>query len=162
MIHFATSQVGRDTAEDYAQEVLVLLHTKYAHLTELSDLMPLSFQILRFKMVSGRRKGIRRGEHNAADVNEVPVPDGRQNPAEEYEKREMLERMTRALGGLGDRCRELFRLKLEGRAFPEIQAVMKANSINTVYTWDARCRKELMERMGGAWEPSQRRMEAKR
>ena len=27
-----------------------------------------------------------------------------------------------------------------------------ARSINTIYTWDARCRKELLELMGGSWE----------
>ncbi len=60
--------------------------------------------------------------------------------------------MTAAVSGMGDRCRELFRLKLEGKAFPEIQVLMKANSINTIYTWDARCRKDLLQKMGGSWE----------
>ncbi len=87
MIHFAASQIARDVAEDLAQEVLMLLHTKYAHLNELSDLLPLSFQILRFKMHSTRRKGYRRGEHNASDVNEMPLADSRPNQAQEYERR---------------------------------------------------------------------------
>ena len=26
-------------------------------------------------------------------------------------------------------------------------------SINTIYTWDFRCRKQLLERMGRSWEP---------
>ena len=30
---------------------------------------------------------------------------------------------------------------------------MGAQSINTVYTWDFRCRKHLLELMGGDWEP---------
>ena len=47
--------------------------------------------------------------------------------------------------------REIFRLKLLGRSFSEIQKEMGAASINTVYTWDARCRKHL-EDMGGHWE----------
>jgi RNA polymerase sigma-70 factor (ECF subfamily) len=53
---------------------------------------------------------------------------------------------------MGERCRELFRLKLEGRSFPEIREKMGTKSINTIYTWDFRCRKELLERMGGSWE----------
>jgi ABC-type multidrug transport system ATPase subunit len=48
---------------------------------------------------------------------------------------------------------ERMRLKLEGRSFAEIQAEMKAGSINTVYTWDFRCRKQLLELLGGKWEP---------
>ncbi len=64
----------------------------------------------------------------------------------------MLERMQQAISHLGARCREIFRLKLLGRTFAEIQAEMKADSINTVYTWDSRCRKQLLEEMGGSWE----------
>ena len=44
---------------------------------------------------------------------------------------------------LGERCRELFKWKLEGKSFPEIQKIMGQNSINTIYTWDLRCRKQL-------------------
>ena len=50
-------------------------------------------------------------------------------------------------------CRDLMRLKLQGRSFPEIQKIMGASAINTVYTWDHRCRKHLLELMGGDWEP---------
>jgi len=45
------------------------------------------------------------------------------------------------------------RLKLQGRTFPEIQKIMGVKSVNTVYTWDSRCRKHLLELMGGDWEP---------
>ena len=57
------------------------------------------------------------------------------------------------MSGLGDRCRELMRLKLQGKAFPEIQKIMGVAAINTIYTWDHRCRKNLLEAMGGSWEP---------
>ncbi len=57
-----------------------------------------------------------------------------------------------ALKLLEPRCREMFRLKLEDRSFAEIQAVFGARSINTIYTWDARCRQRLLELMGGRWE----------
>ena len=52
---------------------------------------------------------------------------------------------------LDDRCREIFRLKLLGKSYVEIQQELGAASINTVYTWDARCRKELLVRLGGSW-----------
>jgi RNA polymerase sigma-70 factor, ECF subfamily len=162
MVGFAASQLARETAEDLAQEVLMLLHTKYAQVSELDELVPLSFQILRYKMHGTRRREFRRGEHNSADVTELPVADPRPNPAAELERRELLEQMERALAQLGGRCRELFRLKLEGRSFPEIQALMKANSINTVYTWDARCRKDLAERMSESRAAAPARKEARR
>jgi len=130
----------------------MLLHEKYGQVDRLEELLPLSLQILRFKMLALHRKVERRGERGSVSVDEVQVPDLGPDPAAYVERKEMLERLKRAMSGLGERCRELMRLKLEGKSFAEIQKAMGAASINTVYTWDFRCRKELLERLGGKWE----------
>ena len=130
----------------------MLLHEKYAHLDRPEDLLPLSLQIVRFKIMSFRRKAARRGEYTQVSVTDIALPDLNSNPADYAERKEMLDRLTRAVAQLGDRCRELIRLKLQGKTFPEIQKIMGAVSINTVYTWDHRCRQNLIERMGGDWE----------
>jgi RNA polymerase sigma-70 factor (ECF subfamily) len=156
IVRFAASHISRDTAEDLAQEVLMLLHEKYAHLDRPEDLLPLSLQIVRFKIMSLRRKAVRRGEYSQVSITDIQLPDLDANPADAAERREMLERLTQAVGQLGERCRELIRLKLEGKSFPEIQQIMGAGAINTVYTWDHRCRKNLLELMGGDWEPGKR------
>jgi len=134
----------------------MLLHEKYPHLERPEELLPLSLQIVRFKIMSLRRKAVRRGEYTQVSITDIPLPDLDSNPADYVERKEMLERLTRAVGQLGDRCRELVRLKLEGKSFPEIQKIMGAAHINTVYTWDHRCRKHLLELMGGDWEPGKR------
>jgi RNA polymerase sigma-70 factor, ECF subfamily len=152
IVRFAASHLSRDVAEDLAQEVLMLLHEKYSHLERPEDLLPLSLQIVRFKIMSLRRKSVRRGEYSQVSITDIPLPDLDANPADALERKEQLERLTRAIGQLGDRCRELIRLKLQGRNFPEIQKIMGAASVNTVYTWDHRCRKNLLELMGGEWE----------
>src|SRR4051794_40705215 len=152
IVAFAASHLGRDGAEDVAQEVLLLLHEKYGHLERVEDLLPLSMQIVRFKVMATRRKAARRGEYTQVSVDDVPLPDPSANPATAAERRELLERLGQAMTGLGDRCRELMRLKLQGKTFPEIQKIMGAAAINTVYTWDHRCRKNLLELMGGKWE----------
>jgi RNA polymerase sigma-70 factor, ECF subfamily len=152
IVAFAASRIAGDAAEDLAQETLMLLHDKYAHVTRLEELFPLSMQIMRFKMVAMRRKSYRRGEAGQISVDDIQIPDLAPDPAAFVERKEMMERMTAAIGKLGTRCREIFRLKLLGRNFVEIQNEMKAASINTVYTWDARCRKQLLEEMGGHWE----------
>jgi len=46
ILAFATLRVSRDRAEDLAQDVLVVLHDKYAHVMELTELVPLAFQVL--------------------------------------------------------------------------------------------------------------------
>ncbi len=130
----------------------MLLHEKYAHLDRPEDLLPLSLQIVRFKIMSYRRKAARRGEYSQVSVTDIPLPDLNSNPADFVERKEMLDRLTRAVAQLGERCRELIRLKLQGKTFPEIQKIMGVSAVNTVYTWDHRCRKNLLELMGGDWE----------
>ena len=152
IVAFVASRYQRDVAEDIAQETLMLLHDKYPEVQTMEELVPLSLQIVRFKVVALRRKVVRHGEHNPVSVDEIQVPDLHASPSTYVEQKELLERMKQAIGRLGDRCREMFRLKLLGRTFAEIQKELKADSINTVYTWDARCRKQLMEQMGGSWE----------
>lgn len=152
ILAFATLRVSRDHAEDLSQEVLAVLHDKYPHVTELTELVPLAFQILRFKMLDAHRKSLRRSEYNLESVDEVPIADSRDNPGTELERKQTVERLLRAMTQLGERCRELFKWKLEGKSFPEIQKLMGQASINTIYTWDLRCRKQLLGLMGGSWE----------
>jgi len=152
IVAFAASRMSGDVAEDLAQEVLALLHEKYSHVTQLEELLPLSFQIVRFKLVSLRRKTARRGEYTQVSVEDIQLPDLAADPSAQLERRQMSERLMAAIAQLEGRCRDLFRLKLEGKSFAEIQVAMQAASINTVYTWDARCRKRLLELMGGSWE----------
>jgi RNA polymerase sigma-70 factor, ECF subfamily len=152
IVLFVASHLSRDAADDLAQEVLMLLHEKYAHLDRPEDLLPLSLQIVRYKIISLRRKAARRGEYSQVSITDIPLVDLDSSPLDYLERKEMLERLSRAMSRLGTRCRELLRLKLQGKSFPEIQKIMRAGAINTVYTWDHRCRKNLLELMGGDWE----------
>ena len=152
IVAFAASRIGKDVAEDLAQEVLIVLHEKYSHVTRPEELLPLALQIIRFKMMALRRKSVRRGEYTQVSITDIQLPDPDANPVDSIERKQMLERLTKAIGELGDRCRQMMRLKLEGRNFAEIQKIMGAGSINTIYTWDFRCRKNLLELMGGSWE----------
>ena len=152
ILAFATLRVSRAQAEDLTQEVLVVLHEKYARVTELTELVPLAFQILRFKMLDAHRKSLRRGEYNLESIDDLPIADSRDSPETELERKQTVERLVQAMSRLGERCRELFKWKLEGNSFPEIQKLMGQTSINTIYTWDLRCRKQLLSLMGGSWE----------
>jgi RNA polymerase sigma-70 factor, ECF subfamily len=152
IVAFAASRISKDVAEDLAQEVLIVLHDKYGDVTRIEDLVPLSLQIMRFKMAGLRRKVQRRGEAGQVSVDEIQVPDFGNNPEIHARREEMMRKLTAAIEKLPPRCKELFRLKLLGKTFAEIQEELDAASINTVYTWDARCRKNLLDLMGGRWE----------
>ena len=149
---FAASRMGRDAADDLAQEVLMVLHEKYGHLDRIEDLLPLSLQIARFKMMAERRKHVRHGDYTSVPVEEVSLPDLHPSQDQAIEFRQRRELLARSMAQLGDRCRQMLAWKLAGKGFAEIQKLLKADSINTVYTWDYRCRKQLIELMGGSWE----------
>ena len=136
-----------DTPEDIAQEVLLVLHEKYPALDRAEDLVPLAIEIARFKVMAARRKTVRRGENARVSVDDLPLAGEDPDPFEQAARRERLERLEAALKELGDRCREIFRLKIQGLSFIDIQKQLKAGSLNTLYSWDFRCRKELQERL---------------
>jgi RNA polymerase sigma-70 factor (ECF subfamily) len=66
--------------------------------------------------------------------------------------RERRRLMLDALDQLGERCREILKMKMSGLGFDEIRVHLGAASINTVYVWDLRCRRELIERLRILWE----------
>ena len=152
ILAFATSRSMREIAEDLTQDVLMVLHEKYSHVTELTELVPLSFQILRYKMLDRHRKTLRHGEYNQESVDDQSLLDSGEDPATQAEQKERVTQLIGALQQLGERCQKLFRLKLEGHTFPEIQQIFGERSINTIYTWDSRCRKQLKALLGGQWE----------
>lgn len=124
IVRFAASRLGGEgaagPAQDIAQEVLLLLHEKYPALDRVEDLLPLSLEIARFKILAARRKSIRRGENTQVSVEDLPLAGGGPDPFEQAARRERLERLEAALKQLGDRCRDIFRLKLQGLSFIDI------------------------------------------
>lgn len=152
ILAFATSRVSRDHAEDLTQDVLTVLHDKYPTVSVLTELIPLAFQVLRYKMLDAHRKALRRGEYNQESIEELPLADPGDDPVTQLDQKQRVDRLLAAMAQLGEHCRELFRWKLEGKSFPEIQKLMNQTSINTIYTWDLRCRKQLLTFMGDSWE----------
>jgi RNA polymerase sigma-70 factor, ECF subfamily len=152
ILAFATLRVSKDQAEDLAQDVLTVLHDKYPQVGKLTELVPLAFQVLRYKMLDAHRKALRRGEYNQASVDDLALAAPDVSPETQLDQKQRVDRLLAGIAQLGERCRELFRWKLEGKNFPEIQTLMGQTSVNTIYTWDLRCRKQLLSLMGGTWE----------
>ena len=93
--------------------MLIILHEKYGHVTELEELFPLSLQILRFKMLGFQRKAFRRGEYDPVALEDLPLSNPGDDPEAEAERKQMLERLIAAMNRLSPRCRQLFRWKLD-------------------------------------------------
>src|SRR5258706_15004693 len=103
---------------------MLVLHEKFPTLDRVEDLLPLSLEIARFKIIAARRKIVRRGEHTQVSVDDLPLAGKLASPFDQAAQQERLEQLETALKSLGERCRELFRLKLEGLSFAEIQKRM--------------------------------------
>src|SRR6184192_454580 len=98
IVAFAASRIGKDVAEDLAQEVLIVLHEKYSHVTRPEELLPLALQIIRFKMMAWRRKSVRRGEYTQVSITDIQLPDLDADPVDALARKQMLERLTKAIG----------------------------------------------------------------
>ena len=128
-----------------------MLEERYAEVRSSTELLPLTLQILRFKMRRAQEIGIAGARRQLTSIEEQSYRGQRRRKSRPAGRRSV-ERLTAVVRKLGERCREIFRLKLLGRSFAEIQEDLGAASINTVYTWDARCRKKLLGMMGGRWD----------
>src|SRR5689334_25251261 len=93
ILAFATLRVSKDHAEDLAQDVLALLHDKYPHVVELTELVPLAFQVLRYKMLDAHRKALRRGEYNQESVDELPLAASGGTPETHLDDKQRVERL---------------------------------------------------------------------
>ena len=155
IVGFATFRMGREAAEDLAQETLLVLERRYRNVEREDEMVALAFQILRFQMAGWRRKTLRRGEPGAVAVDDLPLADPGASPETLAIRGEFKERLLAALAELGERCRTLLRLKLQDKSFDEIRRHFQVESINTIYTWDLRCRQQLRARLeaGGGTRP---------
>ncbi|HRA98335.1 MAG TPA: sigma-70 family RNA polymerase sigma factor, partial [Nitrospira sp.] len=100
ILSFATSRVSKELAEDLTQEVLILLHEKYVRVTELTELVPLAFQILRFKLLDAHRKSLRRGEYHQESVDELPLANPGDDPATLLDQKQRVDRLIAAVAQL--------------------------------------------------------------
>src|SRR5579863_7875557 len=101
ILRYAASKLQKDSAEDVTQEVLMVLHEKYAAVDRVEELLPLSLEIARFKIWGARRKTVRRGENTQLSVDDLPLALHDAGPLEQSERRERLDRLEAALKELG-------------------------------------------------------------
>ena len=121
-------------------------------LTDLTELVPLAFQVLRFKMLDAHRKSLRRGEYNQESVDDLPLADPGDDPATQLDQKQRVDRLLAAMAQLGERCRELFKWKLEGNSFPEIQKIMGQTLDQHDLHLGPTMPKAAISLMGGSWE----------
>ena len=135
--------LSRPDAEDCAQETVLILARKYPGKEE-SDLVPLAFRIIRWKIWEHRRQPSVLQNRSAIPIDELKsrdhAVDGRGNPEEIAALKEVVHR---ALDRIGRKCREMLLWQLEGLTGEEIARKMGLGTRNAAYIALNRCRKRF-------------------
>jgi RNA polymerase sigma factor (sigma-70 family) len=155
----ARARLSPADAEDLTQEALVLLTTKYAHVTAAEELVALGVRIVALKRAAFWRKGTRRQKLNGTPPR--PVEPGGEDPLDGVPgvspdpeaiaiAKQRLALFVEAAARLDGRCREILRRKLQGASFVEIAGELE-RPVGTVYSWDHRCHQRLKALLADRW-----------
>jgi len=157
VLAYARRRLAPADAEDLTQDVMLLLATKYAHVTAAEELVALGVRSTALKTMAHWRKTARRrvaGESPVPDGEDASraerTPDAAPDPEAVALGRQRLTLLVEATAQLDGRCREVLRRKLAGASFVEIAAEL-GRPVNTIYSWDHRCHERLRALLGARW-----------
>jgi RNA polymerase sigma-70 factor (ECF subfamily) len=143
IVDFARAKVGQETAEDIAQECLLLLMERYPHVRDVTSIIKLTVTIARNKLFEHFRHAQRHEEFAEATPDTTDMH-------RDLERQQVVNRILPSVLQLGERCRSLLTMKLfEEKTAADIQQAMNVKSINTIYTWERRCFQQLLDLVGG-------------
>jgi len=150
IVEYATFKLqgDRSAAEDLAQETVVLLNTKYAHLGSLNEMVGCAINIVKNKLFGVWRERARQsqfvpvGTHEEGGVDIVDPLSEIRSVREHSELAELQGRIKKALESCKPRCRALLTLLLDGYSQVEIARLIN-RPVNTIYTWVSRCVRQL-------------------
>ena len=143
IVRYATSRgCMRQDAEDLAQQTLMVLFEKYPDRPR-AELVALAYKIFGHLLMNRIRS--KYVSAASVQVDLLPLPDPGETPEAEFIRGERMESLARALAKLGEPCRTFIRMCLDNLSLAEIKEATGAESMNTVYTWNSRCPKYLIE-----------------
>jgi RNA polymerase sigma-70 factor (ECF subfamily) len=139
IFRYAASRVSREVADDLAQTAMMILERKYSSKDAAEEILRIAIGIMKRLLQAQYRTG----KIEMVAVESATLGDDSPDPEQQARFRQLQAKIMLGIEKLGGRCRSLFLLKLDGYGFEEIRQKMGANSIDTVYTWDFRCKRDL-------------------
>ena len=149
---YATSRVGREAAEDLAQETVLLLYEKYGDISDTTELLRISFKVVKFKIINMIRKDARQKTEMLPDEQWRYFKDDGTSPEFKLIIDQKRNQILEAISKLAKRCRNLIRMKLMGCSTKEIAKELGASSENSIYVWDHRCRANLKKTLADKFD----------
>jgi RNA polymerase sigma factor (sigma-70 family) len=151
IVRYGQSRIGRENAEDLAQETMLLLSTKYRHIEWLEDLLPLTFKIMTYKIMDLRGSTRWKAGQMGEDVEGRETPGG-ERPDEVFATKEFFARFLAAVKLLGPECRRILWLRFRRKSTAEIRQRLAMVSDQAVNLKVFHCRARLRELMREAEE----------
>jgi len=151
IVRYGQSRIGRENAEDLAQETMMLLSTKYGHLERLEDLLPLTFKIMTNKIMDLRGRSWWKAGQTGGDVEGREMPGGAR-PDEVFATKEGFARFLAAVRRLDRPCRRILWLRYRKMSTADIRKRIGAVSDQAVNLKVFHCRGRLRELMQEAEE----------
>jgi RNA polymerase sigma factor (sigma-70 family) len=153
----ARSRLSPADAEDVTQEALVLLTTKYAHVSAPEELVAIGVKIVSLMRRGLWRKSARRRalgltpvEAGDSGVDPFDGPSDFPDPERIARDRQRFAMYLEAVSRLDGRCRDILRRQFEGASFVEIAKEL-GRPDNTVYSWAHRCNQRLKAILAERW-----------
>jgi RNA polymerase sigma-70 factor (ECF subfamily) len=148
IFRYAASRIGREDAEDLAQAAMMVLNRKYSDKDSVDEILKIAIGIMKRLLLAYYGSG----KIETVPAESITARDDAPDPEQQARFRQLQANIMQAIEKLGGRCRQLFLLKLDGYTFQEIGKKLGANTIDTVYTWDFRCKRDLARllELGGA------------
>jgi DNA-directed RNA polymerase specialized sigma24 family protein len=146
IVRYGQSRIGRENAEDLAQETMLLISTKYPDLERIEDLFPLTFKIMTYKMMDLKGSARWKSEQTIAGP-EIPEPAGGTRPDETFETKEFFARFLAAVKLLSKDCRRILWLRIRKKSTADIRERLGAVSDRAVNLKVFHCREHLRQLM---------------
>ena len=148
LVGYAISRgLKRPEAEDCAQEAALVLIRKYPDKDE-TELVPLSFRIIRWKIHEYRRKPSSVHEARAVPLDDTQI-EAKIAKRNEEETNLVKEAFYATLAKLGKKCRSLLLWQLEGYSGNEIAEKLGVKTRNAAYIAINRCKAKFRKHYKG-------------
>lgn len=141
IVRVAASRMRSREPDDLAQRVVMVLMTKYPHVTDEAELVRIGVGILTRLNFGAVRAEIRHGGV-AAQVDEMPLESGELNPEELLARKQVAETVASGLSQLAGKCQRLLRMWMGGRRAAQI-AADDGKTVNAVNVAISQCKAAL-------------------
>jgi RNA polymerase sigma factor (sigma-70 family) len=151
IFRYAASWLSKENAEDMTQEAVIVLMTKYRHLTDEEELFATGIKTFKWKKWGFFRKSERRGDNKLQQVDSLPLPAAGDDPEMSLLRKTAAKQMAQAIANMDENCRKVLYYWMNKTGAAETARRMGLDSENAVNLRVKRCKAKLKENVRREW-----------